>query len=75
MTSNDIPSVKMVCGFVHLSLDRETAIKVGKRRGTAVVLVVRTNEMHAAGYKFFLSANGVWLTDHVPAEFLDFPDE
>ena len=60
---------------VHLSLDRDTAIKVGQRRGTAVVLLVRTSEMHAAGYRFFLSANGVWLTDHVPAEFLDFPGE
>ena len=29
--------------------------------------------MHAAGHRFFLSANGVWLTDRVPVEFLDFP--
>lgn len=28
--------------------------------------------MHDAGYKFYLSKNGVWLTDEVPAEFIDF---
>ena len=28
--------------------------------------------MHESGREFFLSGNGVWLTDHVPAEFVDF---
>ncbi len=26
--------------------------------------------MHEAGFAFFVSTNGVWLTDAVPAEFL-----
>jgi putative RNA 2'-phosphotransferase len=26
--------------------------------------------MHAAGHLFFLSDNGVWLTDSVPPEYL-----
>jgi putative RNA 2'-phosphotransferase len=50
-----------------------TATKVGQRHGRPVVLTVRTRQMHAAGHKFFLSANGVWLTEKVPAEFLEFP--
>jgi uncharacterized protein (TIGR02452 family) len=29
--------------------------------------------MVAAGHTFFVSANGVWLTDAVPAAFLEFP--
>lgn len=56
---------------VHLSADRDTAIKVGSRRGAPVILEVRAAEMHRDGYKFFLSANGVWLTDAVPPTYLN----
>jgi putative RNA 2'-phosphotransferase len=58
---------------VHLSPDIITATKVGGRHGRPVTLVVRAKEMSAAGYKFFLSANGVWLTERVPIEFIGFP--
>ncbi|MFD1934403.1 MULTISPECIES: RNA 2'-phosphotransferase [Nonomuraea] len=58
---------------VHLSVDRATAVRVGARRGVPVVLVVAAGEMHAAGHTFMVSANGVWLTDAVPPEFLLFP--
>lgn len=57
---------------VHLSGDHETAVCVGARRGKPVVLRVRAGEMQAAGFAFFLSQNGVWLTEAVPAEYLDF---
>ncbi|MFO0968239.1 MAG: RNA 2'-phosphotransferase [Gemmataceae bacterium] len=59
---------------VHLCADRETALKVGRRHGRPVVLVIRAREMAAAGHRFFVSANGVWLTDAVPPAFLVFPD-
>jgi putative RNA 2'-phosphotransferase len=55
---------------VHLSKDTETARKVGARRGKPVILQVSTGKMHGQGFKFFLSVNGVWLTDAVPADFL-----
>jgi putative RNA 2'-phosphotransferase len=55
---------------VHLSRDVETARKVGARRGKPVILRVDAGKMHGAGYRFFLSANGVWLTDSVPPAFL-----
>jgi len=58
---------------VHLSPSTATASQVGQRRGSPVLLAVRAAEMHAAGHEFHLSANGVWLTDHVPAKFIDFP--
>ncbi|MEU6877622.1 RNA 2'-phosphotransferase [Streptomyces sp. NPDC046712] len=58
---------------VHLSPDRETATRVGARRGRPVVLSVDAGAMHRAGYVFHVSANGVWLTDTVPPEFLRFP--
>ncbi|MFF3832503.1 RNA 2'-phosphotransferase [Streptomyces sp. NPDC002458] len=55
---------------VHLSPDRETAVRVGARRGTPVVLAVDAGAMHRAGHLFHVSANGVWLTDAVPPAFL-----
>ena len=58
---------------VHLSSDIETAKNVGARRGKPIVLTVSASEMHASDYKFFLSENGVWLTDAVPVEFITFP--
>jgi putative RNA 2'-phosphotransferase len=58
---------------VHLSLDEPTAIKVGQRHGKPVVLTIRAGEMHKKGNVFYCSDNGVWLTEHVPPEFISFP--
>lgn len=55
---------------VHLSLDRETAHQVGARRGAPVILSVHAGRMHADGHVFHRSANGVWLTDHVPPQYI-----
>ncbi|QNN43395.1 RNA 2'-phosphotransferase [Pedobacter roseus] len=63
---------KMSRQHVHLSADKETANKVGGRRGKPVILIVNSGAMHRAGYKFYLSANNVWLTDVVPAEYIEF---
>ncbi len=60
---------------VHLSPDEATATKVGQRHGRAVVLRIAAARMAAAGHAFFLSTNGLWLTDCVPAEFIAFPPE
>jgi putative RNA 2'-phosphotransferase len=60
---------------VHLSADRETAIRVGQRRGRPVVLVIEAGRMHREGCRFYLSENKVWLTDAVPPEFLQLPGE
>ncbi|WP_371616795.1 RNA 2'-phosphotransferase [Streptomyces sp. NBC_00454] len=57
---------------VHLSPDRETATRVGARRGRPIVLSVDAGAMHAAGHVFRISANGVWLADSVPPEFIRF---
>jgi putative RNA 2'-phosphotransferase len=56
---------------VHLSSDERTAeLVASRRRGRPVLLVVRALEMHRAGHALFLSANDVWLTECVPARFL-----
>ena len=59
---------------VHLSADIETAKKVGGRRGKPVVLGIKAREMARAGHTFMRSANGVWLVDHVPPEFIELDD-
>ncbi|HXW01414.1 MAG TPA: RNA 2'-phosphotransferase, partial [Anaerolineae bacterium] len=56
---------------VHLSPDVAAAIKVGARRGQPVILAVKSGQMYRDGYIFYQSANGVWLTDHVPAAYLE----
>ncbi|MFE0175102.1 RNA 2'-phosphotransferase [Streptomyces sp. NPDC059002] len=58
---------------VHLSPDRETATRVGARRGRPVVLSVDSGAMHRDGHAFQVSANGVWLTAAVPPGYLRFP--
>jgi len=55
---------------VHLSSDIDTALKVGSRKGRPVILTVRAQIMHNNGYKFFKSANGVWLVDSVPTQYM-----
>lgn len=58
---------------VHLSATTATALAVGARHGTPVVLTVRASAMHRDGHAFSLSANGVWLTAAVPAAYIEFP--
>jgi putative RNA 2'-phosphotransferase len=59
---------------VHLHQDRAVATQVGQRRGKAVILTVLAGAMREAEHEFFRSTNGVWLTDHVPPEFIEFPE-
>lgn len=56
--------------YVHLSKDIETASKVGSRHGHPVIYEVMSGKMAADGYKFYLSANGVWQTKSVPTQYL-----
>lgn len=55
---------------VHLSIDVETATKVGKRHGEPVVLSIDTKSMVTDGHKFFRSRNGVWLTDFIDVKYI-----
>jgi len=67
--------IKMSRHAVHLSPDYETAINVGSRRGKPVIIKVKALVMHQDGFKFHLTGNGVWYTDHVPKEYLLWPEE
>lgn len=66
--------LKMNRQHVHLSKDRETAIKVGSRRGKPIILSVRAGDMFQDGFEFYCSQNGVWLTDHVPTKYINFKE-
>jgi putative RNA 2'-phosphotransferase len=57
---------------VHLSGDAETARRVAARRREQSPLILRVDAAaaHAAGHRFFLSENGVYLTDAVPMAYL-----
>jgi putative RNA 2'-phosphotransferase len=55
---------------VHLSGDIETAVKVGQRHGKPVVFKILAEKMYLDKFEFFLSDNGVWLTENVPAKYL-----
>ncbi|WP_086930897.1 RNA 2'-phosphotransferase [Agarilytica rhodophyticola] len=56
---------------VHLTKDDTTATVVGQRHGKVVILKVDSLAMYNDGYLFYVSSNGVWLTDHVPTEFIE----
>lgn len=58
---------------VHLAATVEAASAVGARRGEPVILAVQAQAMAQAGHAFYLSPNGVWLTDTVPPTYLVFP--
>ena len=55
---------------VHLSLDIETATRVGARHGRPVVFAVDAASMHRSSHRFYRAENGVWLIDHVPPAYL-----
>jgi len=55
---------------VHLSDNGVTAFNVGGRHGAPYVFRVDAPKMAADGFKFYLSNNGVYLTDYVPPVYL-----
>lgn len=55
---------------VHLSQTEETALNVGKRHGKPVVIRINTGQMNQDGIKFYLSNNGVWLTEYVSPKYI-----
>lgn len=55
---------------VHLSPDHATAVAVGSRHGKPAVLHIDAARMAEDGFRFFLSENGVWLTNEVPPAYL-----
>lgn len=57
--------------YVHLSPDEETASLVGVRHGSLAMLRIFARDMFDDGHCFYISQNGVWLTDQVPPEYFE----
>jgi len=58
---------------VHLSAETRVTVQVGSRHGKPALLTIRAGDMHRVGFVFRCSANGVWLVNQVPPEFIEFP--
>ena len=54
--------------YVHLSVDKATALEVGRRRSrTPVLFEVEARAAHESGATFYTGNEKVWLADLVPA--------
>ena len=73
---NNIPSImsmgltKQSRHHVHLTSDYDTAVAVGRRHGSPIVLTIAAERMVADGTIFYLSENGVWLVGGVSPEYI-----
>lgn len=57
--------------YVHLSGDKETAIKVGRRHGSITYIIcIDAHQMVLDGKKIFISNNGVYNVDKVETKYL-----
>lgn len=56
--------------YVHLNDTVAEATRVGQRHGNPIILTVCAGAMLLAGHKFYQAPNGVWLTQHVPPEYI-----
>lgn len=65
---------KMNRHHVHLSPDKETAEIVGSRRGKFEILEIEAMKLRADGHKIYMSDNGVYLVDEVPAKYIKRQD-
>ncbi len=59
--------------YVQLAASEALATRSGPGSEDAVVLRIDAERMEAAGFLFFQTENGVWLTEHVPRAFILFP--
>lgn len=55
--------------YVHLSINEDIALSVGKRHGNPFIIRINTQQMYEDGIKFYLSNNNVWLTDYVDKKY------
>lgn len=57
--------------YVQLCAEPDTACMAGMRYGDLVLYRVLSEKMAELGYFFYLSEDGTWLTESVPAPFLE----
>lgn len=58
--------------YVHLSVDMETAVQVGRRKApNPTILKVHAQQAHQQGITFYEGHDLVWLADSIPAQFIE----
>lgn len=57
--------------YVNLSSDKATALKVGARKGSPVVLCINTSIMTEQGYKLYEPESEPWTADEVPVAAIE----
>ena len=75
--AEDVPAIRraglqpMGRQYVHLSPDRQTALRIGQRHDLQpVILTVRAAEAYAAGVAFFQADETIYLAKHIPSLFV-----
>lgn len=57
--------------YVYLSNNIESAIIVGKRRiSTLVILVVVSTRTFENGYNFYKEPSDIWLSDYIESQYI-----
>ena len=57
--------------YVHLSVDTDTAVQVGKRRDSEpAILKIDAAKAHSDGVKFYKGNDKVVLADYIPPEYI-----
>lgn len=56
--------------YVHLSESTDMAMQVGARHGSPILLLIDTEAMIKADYKFYRVHEGVWVTTNIPVCFI-----
>lgn len=58
--------------YVHLSIDIDTAIAVGKRHDEKpIILMINAKKAYSEGIKFYFGNEKVWLADLVPYIYIE----
>ena len=58
--------------YVHLSLERKTAVRIGARHDERpIVLTVNASDAHAAGVEFYQADEAVYLAKYITSQAFD----
>ena len=59
---------------VHLSTNIPLMLEVARRRGKASLIEIDAKQMHQDGYEFYVTENDVWLSEHIPPQYIKHID-
>jgi len=57
--------------FVHLSINKTAAQKIGQRHGDPVILEINSYHMDRKGWRFYTSGKDIWLVKKVQPKFIE----